>query len=85
MIWTFDDGSTSKTFGSGINQFVMTINADSTPGKLSINPGGSPNSLETVTIKLTDGGGAFTTQSLSLDFRKGEFDPLSFNRSQFNI
>ena len=80
LTWSFDDGTSVKTFGTSPNTFTLTINAS---GIITLSSG-TPIELITLNIKLTDSGGLSVLQPISLDFRQGEFSPTQFNLD-FNL
>ena len=79
--WTFEDGTQVYNAGVGVSPFTLTI--DAITGYLSVTSG-SPRTLVTPTIVLTDSGNAIDTATLSLNFTPGEFNPKEFNLD-FNL
>ena len=81
LIWSFDDSANTRSFGTAPNNFTLTM---SSVGILTLTSG-TPIIPITFNVKLTDSGGMFALQSVTLNFTPGEFNPLQFNALQFNI
>ena len=79
LIWSFDDSANTRSFGTAPNNFTLTM---SSAGILTLTSG-TPIIPITFNVKLTDSGGMFALQSVTLDFSPGEFN-LDFN-IDFNI
>ena len=79
LIWSFDDSANTRSFGTTPNSFTLTM---SSTGILTLT-NGTPIIPITFNVKLTDSGGMFALQSVTLDFTPGEFN-LDFN-IDFNI
>jgi hypothetical protein len=79
--WTFLDGTQTFVGGVGVSEFTLTINPDT--GNLSLTAG-TPRTLITPTIVLTDSGNEIDTLPLTLNFTPGEFNPKQFSLA-FNL
>ena len=79
LIWSFDDSANTRSFGTTPNNFTLTM---SPTGILTLTSG-APIIPITFNVKLTDSGGMFALQSVTLDFTPGEFN-FDFNLD-FNI
>ena len=79
LIWSFDDGSNTMFFGTAPNNFTLAMDSS---GILTL-VSGFPIIPITFNIKLTDSGGMFTLQSVTLDFTRGDFN-IDFN-TDFNL
>lgn len=79
LIWSFDDSANTRSFGTAPNNFILAM---SSTGILTLTSG-TPIIPITFNVKLTDSGGMFALQSVTLNFAPGEFN-LDFN-IDFNI
>ena len=79
LIWSFDDSANTRSFGTAPNNFILAM---SSTGILTLTSG-TPIIPITFYVKLTDSGGMFALQSVTLNFTPGEFN-LDFN-IDFNI
>jgi hypothetical protein len=79
LIWSFDDSASTRSFGTTPNNFTLTM---SSLGILTLTIG-TPIIPITFNVKLTDSGGMFALQAITLDFSPGEFN-LDFNLD-FNL
>ena len=80
LIWSFDDNTNTKSFGTTPNNFTLIMN----PVGILTLASGAPIIPITFNVKLTDSGGMFALQPVTLDFTPGEFNPKQFSLA-FNL